>query len=306
MPIPTSRTKENGQITINQELCNGCGFCVDICKDFSLKIENGKAVISDTPFFGCFGCGQCVAICPNDAITVEGRFNAYNQLFQLPKKEDTASYNQLTNLLQHRRSTRDFKDKPVEKVLLDKIIAAAETAPVGLPPSDVNILLMESKEKVRQFAVDFCKYLEGMQWFVSKWFQTLMRPFWSKATYKMYKDFLRPLVHGYINSMKEGNDHVTYDAPAALYFYGSPYSDPADPIIPATYAMIAAESLGLGSCMIGGVHPFTINGGLAKKFREKHNIHYKSKEGLILIIGYPKYKFKKGIRRSFANIDSLN
>ncbi|MFZ4465107.1 MAG: nitroreductase, partial [Bacteroidales bacterium] len=45
-----------------------------------------------------------------------------------------------------------------------------------------------------------------------------------------------------------------------LYFYGSPYADPADPLIAATYAMIAGESLCLGTCMIGAVHPFIQNG----------------------------------------------
>jgi len=247
-----------------------------------------------------------MAICPKDAIRVEGRFLDYKDFFPLPKKEEATSYTDLMNLFKRRRSIREYKDKPVEKELIDKVIEAAKTAPMGIPPSDVNIVVMDSKEKVRQFAVDFCKYLENMQWFVSKWFQTLMWPFWSKSTYNMFKDFLRPLVYGYINSMKEGTNHVTYDAPAAIYFYGSPYTDPGDPYIAATYAMIAAESLGLGTCLIGGVHPFTLNGSPAKKFREMYNIRYKSKAGLIVIMGYPKYKFRKGIWRSFAHVDSLN
>ena len=52
-----------------------------------------------------------------------------------------------------------------------------------------------------------------------------------------------------------GINVVNYDAPLAIYFYGSPYCDPADPIIAATYAMIAAEALGLGTCMLGAIHP---------------------------------------------------
>jgi nitroreductase len=106
--------------------------------------------------------------------------------------------------------------------------------------------------------------------------------------------------------MDEGRNYVTYDAPAALYFYGSPFVDPADPIIPATYAMIAAESLGLATCMIGGVHPFIQKGKAARKFRENQNIHFKSKEGVILLMGYPKIKYKKGIRRTFANVDYVS
>lgn len=57
-----------------------------------------------------------------------------------------------------------------------------------------------------------------------------------------------------------------------MYFYGSPYTDPADPIVAATYSMIAAETLGLGTCMLGGVHPFIQKGRKAKEFRKKQGI----------------------------------
>jgi nitroreductase len=106
--------------------------------------------------------------------------------------------------------------------------------------------------------------------------------------------------------MKAGDNYVTYDAPVAMYFYGSPYCDPADPIIAATYAMIAAESLGLGTCMLGGVHPFIQKGKAARKFREKYGIKYTSREGLIVIMGYPRVKYNKGIRRTFANVQMMN
>jgi nitroreductase len=67
--------------------------------------------------------------------------------------------------------------------------------------------------------------------------------------------------------------------------------------------MLAAESLGLGTCMIGGIHPFLQQGGAAAKFREKHGVRYKSQGGLFLIVGYPKIKFTRGIKRTFANVD---
>ena len=104
--------------------------------------------------------------------------------------------------------------------------------------------------------------------------------------------------------MREKINVVNYDAPLAMYFYGSPYTDPADPIIAATYTMIAAESLGLGTCMLGAVHPLIQNGEKARKFREKYNIKFTSREGLIVIFGYPTVHFKKGILRSFAGISN--
>ena len=169
--------------------------------------------------------------------------------------------------------------------MISKIIHAASTAPMGLPPSDVHLMVLDSREKNHAFAKDFCQFLESMQWLVSGWFLTLMRPFWGKQTDDVFRGFVRPLFKSYTGLMKADKNVVTYDAPLAIYFYGSPYSDPADPIVAATYAMLAGEALGLGTCMLGAVHPLIQKGKQAK-----------------VIFGHPIPKFKKGINRTFADV----
>jgi nitroreductase/NAD-dependent dihydropyrimidine dehydrogenase PreA subunit len=301
MAIPTSRTKTAGIVEIDPELCTGCGKCTMVCSDENIALIDGKARPTGKGVFGCIGCGQCMMICPEGAVSVTGRFLSPADLFPLPAKENVASPEALTSLFARRRSIREFRDKPVEKELLGKILDAARMAPMGLPPSDVSVMVIDSKEKVREFAKDFAGYLDRMRWFVSPWFLAMMRPFWGKETDELFRGFMRPLFDSYINNMNKGENVINYDAPALFYFYGSPYCDPADPIIAATYAMIAAESLGLGTIMLGGVHPFIQSGKTARKFREKHGIRCKSREGLFLAVGYPKHEFLRGIRRSFAN-----
>lgn len=303
MAIPTSRTKETAQIKISNELCNGCGLCVKICSDLALKLENGKAAKSDTAIFGCIGCGHCMAVCPTDAIEIYGREISPADLFDLPAKETAAGYDQILSLYQRRRSIRNFREKNVEPEVIEKILVAAKTAPMGIPPSDVHIMVLNGKEQTHAFARDFADFLESMKWFVSGWFLAMMRPFWGKSNDEMFRGFIRPLFNVYTGKMKDGINVINYDAPLVMYFYGSPFTDPADPIIAATYAMIAAESLGLGTCMLGAVHPFIQNGKRAEKFREKYGIKYKSREGLIVAFGYPAVNFRKGIKRSFANVN---
>ena len=303
MAIPTSRTKESGRICIDTDRCNGCGTCVEVCKSFMLTLADGKAKVSETScFFGCCADGHCMAVCPNDAITVHGRTLSPNDLLDLPVAENVANYGQLLALLQRRRSIREFSDRKVEPETIEKILEAAKTSPMGIPPSDINVLIFDTKEKNRKFAEDFCEYLKGMRWFVSNWFLTLMRPFWGKNTDELFRNFVKPAFDIYIGEMDKGVNYLTYDAPLAIYFYGSPFVDPADPIVAATTAMYAAESLGLGTCMIGAIHPLLQYGGRAKKFRKKYGIKFKSQEGIFVIFGYPSVKYRKGLKRTFASV----
>jgi len=53
-------------ITIHEELCNGCGICVDACHEGAIEIIDGKAkLVSD---IYCDGLGDCLPNCPTGAI----------------------------------------------------------------------------------------------------------------------------------------------------------------------------------------------------------------------------------------------
>lgn len=131
-------------------------------------------------------------------------------------------------------------------------------------------------------------------------------PVLGKANDEMFRGFVKPMFDIFTGMMKKGVNVVTCDAPLAMYFYGSPFTDPADPIVAATTAMYAGESLGLGTCMLGAVHPMIQYGGSGRKFREKHGIKYASREGVIVIFGYPSVEYRKGIRRTFASTTFMN
>src|ERR1035437_3731415 len=233
MAIPTSRTKIPANIFIDNDKCTLCGQCVKVCSDFNFEIVNNKLQKSDKSIFGCVACGHCMMVCPTGAISIEGRELSPADLFDLPDKKTIPTYENLLALLQRRRSIREFKDIPVEEEKIKLILDAAQTAPMGIPPSDVHVMVLENKTQVRNFAIEFSKYLEGIRWMPTKWFMALMRPFWGKAIDEMMRSFIKPVFDIYVDSMKEGENWINYDAPLAMYFYGSPYTDPADPIIAA-------------------------------------------------------------------------
>ena len=70
----------------------------------------------------------------------------------------------------------------------------------------------------------------------------------------------------------------------------------------ASLAMLAGEALGLGTCMIGSIHPLLQWGGSAARFRKRHGIRCKSREGVVVLFGYACIHYTKGIERSFASV----
>ena len=58
-------------ITIDEDLCNGCGLCIPSCPEGALQIIDGKARLVSDLF--CDGLGACVGHCPEDAMTVVER-----------------------------------------------------------------------------------------------------------------------------------------------------------------------------------------------------------------------------------------
>lgn len=65
-------------IHIDEEKCNGCGFCADACHEGAIAIADGKAKLIRDDY--CDGMGDCLPECPAGAITFEEReAAAYNE-----------------------------------------------------------------------------------------------------------------------------------------------------------------------------------------------------------------------------------
>ena len=58
-------------ITIDENLCNGCGLCVSACHEGALKLVDGKAKLVSDSY--CDGLGNCLPECPTGAIKIVER-----------------------------------------------------------------------------------------------------------------------------------------------------------------------------------------------------------------------------------------
>ena len=103
-----------------------------------------------------------------------GRGLGPEDLFALPAQSSAASFAAYYALLRRRRSVREFMPAEVEPELVERILDAARSAPTGVPPSDVNVLVLDSREKNRAFASDFCAHLKTLGWLTAPWFLAFM------------------------------------------------------------------------------------------------------------------------------------
>lgn len=65
------------KLTINEELCKGCGLCVRACPKNILQISKGKLNVKGyhpaemIDIEACIACAACARTCPDIAIYIE-------------------------------------------------------------------------------------------------------------------------------------------------------------------------------------------------------------------------------------------
>lgn len=289
--------KEKGRPTVEQATCTGCGLCVEACTDRIYTLENGKAKPGRGEFLGCIACGQCAAVCPTQSITVGGRGMTPDDLVERPAAEPPTA-EQLGAMFLSRRSIRKFAEREVDRATLDRILEMTSTAPMGIPPSDVGVLVFHGRAKVRAFVEESAQIFARMNRSLSPLMMMLMRPFWGKQGAMLMREFIKPLLQTLVEKHAEGEDWFAHDAPVFLLFHYGPLGGLPDCTIAATYAMLAAESLGLGSCLLGTTETFNHD----KTFKARHGIPAENKIGLGLVLGHPALKYPRAVRRHLASV----
>lgn len=79
---------------------------------------------------------------------------------------------------------------PPEPEIVTRIIEAASSAPMGVPPSDVRVLVFDGFDRVRRFRDDLLVKLKTWKWMSTWWGQILMRPFVSRITLDEMRGFV--------------------------------------------------------------------------------------------------------------------
>ncbi len=284
---------------INQEICTQCKLCMEVCPGNIIGMNGDKEMffIPERTAI-CIQCGQCMAVCSTKAITVKGLSYDYD-FADLPENE--VDYRRFINFLANRRSVRNFKKKPVPDEIIRKILDSVAYAPFGAHPEKAAITVVNNREKIASALPFMEKFLDNIvKWIDNPISAYLIKRKKGEETFNTIKNYLYPIAKLGNYKLTYG-DRITRNAPAMFIFHAPKAAEEHtnNALIYATYVMLAAHSLGLGAAMIGLVPP-AIN--KVKEVRDIFQIPADHEAVMSVILGYPKYKYKRAIQRKKQTI----
>jgi ferredoxin len=291
--------KYEGHMTkINYATCKTCGLCAKVCGARIITKAGGRYEVHPYEDWECFRCGNCMAICPTRSITVEGL--SYDEFIPLPKKG--AGFDPLFASLLTRRSVRNYKKDPVPKQALESIISAAATAPMGVPPTGVEVLVIDRKADIERLVADVSQQYRGLLFIMGNPLtRFFMRLTHGTPMYHVLKTHVVPAARHALEHSEKGRQYFTYEAPALMVFHGDRFkvAIEQDCFIAASYASIAALTVGLGTCFSGLLPPIIDR---SKKVKASLGIPQTNGVYACLMLGYPAVAMKRAIPRSFKSV----
>lgn len=294
---------ENGaRNLINQQNCKQCKLCVEVCPCHIIGVdENNEVNFIQEKEAICIKCGQCMAICRSGACHVNDL--SYGNFNDMPKPE--IIHEDFMDFLSTRRTTRNYSNRPVTKEVLDRVLESVSYAPYGAAPDKMHITIINNRQKIEESLQHISDFLDN----IIKWMENPVASYIIKRKsgleqFSTIRNHIYPIAKTGNYDLEKG-DRISRGGPVLMIFHADKTAEAHtdNSFIYATYAMLAAHSLGLGSCM-NGIIPAAIN--KLPKVKALFGIPIGHEATIALSLGYPKYKYKRTIKRLNHKVHYLN
>jgi nitroreductase/ferredoxin len=257
---------------IDKDKCRRDGCCTEECPLGLIEIKGEGAFPS--PVEGanelCIDCGHCVTVCPAGALShrsmkPEDCPPIKRQLLLTPEHAE--------HFLRSRRSIRTYKDRPVDRAVLARLIEIARFAPSGHNLQPVHWLAIQDTKEVKRLA--------GL---VIDWMRLMIEEH-PEVAGPMHFDRV-------VQAWERGQDKVLRGAPHIIVAHGLRSLPSAQPacIIALTYLELAATALGLGACWAGY---FNAAATFYPPMMEALALPKDHQSFGTMMVGYPKYRYQR-------------
>ncbi|MBC2458852.1 nitroreductase family protein [Clostridium beijerinckii] len=268
-------------ITVNQSTCVKCGLCSNVCPSGVLSMnENGPIAIHPD---NCITCGHCVAVCPSssiDNIKTPLSNQLYLESFPIIDSSTAESF------LRSRRSIRCYKEAKVPQQALLKLVNIARFAPTASNTQGLSYIVIKNKKILQQAASIVVEWMEDQ-------LKNSPSPHWSFSRHvKNYRE--------------AGEDSILRNAPHIILATSTKdFKNGIKNTISAfSYLELFATTLGLGSCWAGLFEMCAFSN--YKPLLELLQIPDNKVITGAVMVGYPKYKYRKIVDRNPLEVEFLD
>ena len=244
-------------LTVDKTICKKDRMCIDACPLGCIEAD-AEGFPVESAGGGCIECGHCVAICPHGAISnARLPMEAFTQV-----PEAVADPEAVEALMKTRRSVRMFKDRPVPREKMAKLLDIARFAPTASNSQQLQWVVIMDPARTRVVAE------MSAEWFRAANLRPRLVELWDQG-----RDvYLR------------GAPHLVLACAPSDYRWGA-----VDCSIALTYMELAAASMGLGVYW-GGLPTVAIAShpplAQALPLPQGHTVHG------ALMVGVPKYRYR--------------
>lgn len=258
-------------LTIDERTCNRDGLCAEVCPAGLIDFTGGKfpepvALAEEL----CIRCGHCVAICPTGSLS-----HREMDVAQCPPVSGDLllSPEQSEQFLRNRRSIRTFRQKPVAREELTRLIEVARYAPSGHNSQGVRWLVLGQRQELRRLA--------GM---VADWMGLMLE--------KMPEFALSLHMDKELERWHRGVDVVLRNAPALVIAHAEKDNRMAQAscTIALAYLELAATGMGLGCCWAGY---FNAAATTFRPLAEALALPEGHQSFGAMMVGYPKFQYHR-------------
>jgi nitroreductase/NAD-dependent dihydropyrimidine dehydrogenase PreA subunit len=257
---------------VDKEKCRRDGCCTEECPLGLIEIKGEGALPSPVEGAGelCVDCGHCVTVCPAGALSHR---SMKPEDCPPTQKQLSLSPEHAEHFLRSRRSIRKYKDKPVDRAVLTRLIEIARFAPSGHNLQPVNWLVIEDANEVKRLGglvID-----------------------WMKVMIKEHPEVAGPMhFDRVVGAWERGHDRVLRGAPHLIVAHGLRSLLAAQPasIIALTYLELAATALSLGTCWAGY---FNAAANAYPPLMEALALPKDHQSFGAMMVGHPKYRYQR-------------